>query len=172
MDEDGRVIYCGSFSKIVAPGLRLGYTIVPQPILTKFTVAKQCADVHTNILAQIACERFLAEEDMDAHLSSLRTLYKSKCDLMLSCIDTHFPETVTCTRPEGGLFLWATMPATADMFAFCRQAAERKVAVVPGNAFNIDESAPSHSFRLNFSAPGDNQIEEGIAVLGELLKQI
>ncbi|MCL1918928.1 MAG: PLP-dependent aminotransferase family protein [Peptococcaceae bacterium] len=169
MDTDGRVIYCGSFSKVIAPGLRLAYTIAPQPVIAKFTVAKQCADVHTNMLTQIVCQRFLMEEDMDAHVSRLRTLYKDKCDLMLSAMDAHFPQTVTYTRPEGGLFLWVTLPQETDMLDFCRRAAARKVAVVPGNAFNVDENMASRSFRLNFSTPSDSQIQEGIAILGELL---
>ncbi|MCL1791779.1 MAG: PLP-dependent aminotransferase family protein [Peptococcaceae bacterium] len=172
LDEDGRVIYCGSFSKIIAPGLRLAYVIAPPPVIAKFTVAKQCADVHTNMLTQIICRRFLIEEDISAHLVHLKTLYKSKCDLMLSCIDAHFPRTVACTHPEGGLFLWATLPPSVDMLAFCRQAAARKVAVVPGNAFNVDDTMPSSSFRLNFSTPSDNQIRKGIEILGTLLHEI
>ncbi|MCL1853632.1 MAG: PLP-dependent aminotransferase family protein [Peptococcaceae bacterium] len=171
LDEDGRVIYCGSFSKIIAPGLRLAYVIAPPPVIAKFTVAKQCADVHTNMLAQIICQRFLLEEDISAHLNRLRTLYQSKRDLMLSGIDAHFPQSVACTRPEGGLFLWATLPPAIDMFAFCRQAATRKVAVVPGNAFTVDEQTLSSSFRLNFSTPSDAQIQEGIAILGQLLHE-
>ncbi|MCI8648891.1 MAG: PLP-dependent aminotransferase family protein [Anaerotruncus sp.] len=168
MDTDGLVIYNGSFSKILAPGLRVGFVLAPAPIIAKMTVGKQCADVHTNILTQIACERWLATCDLDAHIARISEIYRQKCQLMLDCIDREFAPSIAHTTPEGGLFLWCTLPEGADMMEFCRRAVEKKVAVVPGFAFLADQRNPCRSFRMNFSTPTDEAIEKGIKLLGAL----
>lgn len=172
MDDSGNVIYVGSFSKILAPGMRVAFVLAPAPIIAKMTVGKQCADVHTNILAQMICERFLATCDLDAHIAHLRDIYRKKCSLMLDLIDQEFAPSVTHTNPEGGLFVWCTLPEGADMLAFCNKAVEHKVAVVPGMAFLADESAPCRSFRMNFSTPADERIVEGIKILGKLTREL
>ncbi len=172
LDTEGIVIYLGSFSKILSPGLRVGYAIAPAAIISKMAVGKQCGDVHTNIWAQMLCERFLATRDMERHLERLRQLYRQKSSLMLDEMARHFAPSVRYTRPEGGLFIWATLPAGVDMMAFCRHAIEQKVAVVPGTAFCAEEDAPSSSFRLNFSTPSDEKIVEGIQILGKLTHQL
>lgn len=171
MDDDGAVIYMGSFSKIIAPGLRVGFVIAPNPILSKMVVGKQCADVHTTMLAQLICHRFLTTRDLEVHLDRLRAIYRAKCALMVEGIDREFAPGVEHTSPEGGLFLWCTLPQGADMPAFCNKAVERKVAVVPGIAFLADEKAPSRSFRMNFSTPSDEAIIEGVKRLGALTKE-
>jgi 2-aminoadipate transaminase len=136
MDTDGRVVYVGSFSKILAPGLRVGYVSGPASIVQKIIVCKQVSDVHTNIWAQIICERFMATSDLDAHFAHLREVYRKKCTLMLDQIEKNFSKNVTCTKPEGGLFIWATLPEGSDMMGFCKKAVEEfKIAVVPGTAF-------------------------------------
>ena len=168
MDTEGIVIYCGSFSKVLSPGLRVGYVVAPQPIVAKLTVAKQCADVHTTILAQLICHKFLCEYDFDAHIKNLQEIYRHKAQLMISEIDKKFHPAVTHTDPEGGLFLWCTLPEGADMMAFCQAAVENHVAVVPGTAFLTDEAEPTRSVRLNYSTPTDEQIVKGIEILGEL----
>lgn len=172
MDTQGNVIYVGSFSKVLSPGMRLGFTLAPQPVSAKMAVGKQCADVHTNILAQMICDRWLRSCDVDAHIERMRTLYRDKCNLMCTLIDEHFSPAVTRTSPTGGLFLWCTLPPGADMLGFCRKAVENRVAVVPGSAFLTDESAQCTSFRLTFSTPTEAQIEKGIEILGRMTKEL
>ena len=172
MDTEGIVIYVGSFSKILAPGVRVGWTIAPKPLIAKMTVGKQCADVHTTILTQMLCERWLATCDLQAHLARLQEIYRQKCALMLDCIDREFSPKVTHTTPQGGLFLWCTLPEGADMLDFCNRAVAEKVAVVPGVAFLADENAPCRSVRMNFSTPTDEAIVTGCQRLGRLTREL
>lgn len=167
-DTDGHVLYVGSFSKILAPGIRVAFVAAPPAVIAKMTVGKQCADVHTNILAQMTCERWLATADLDAHFARLQEIYRRKCALMLDCIDREFSPRVAHTSPEGGLFLWCTLPEGADMLDFCNRAVAEKVAVVPGVAFLARETDPCRSFRMNFSTPTDEAIVEGCKRLGRL----
>ncbi len=173
LDTEGRVIYTGSFSKILAPGLRVGYVSAPKEIVSKITVCKQVSDVHTNIWAQAVCSEFLERTDMTPYLKKLQAVYRRKCHLMTDGIQQHFSSKVTYEMPEGGLFLWCTLPEDCDMPAFCKKAVEEyAVAVVPGNAFLVDESAKTSSFRLNYSTPSDDQIVQGIEILGKMTKEI
>lgn len=172
MDKDGLVIYSRTFSKTLAPGLRVGYVAAPKPVIQKMVVCKQVADVHTNIMAQIICNEYLKNYDMDAHLESVRKIYRHKCGLMLSEIEKNFSKKITVTKPEGGLFIWATLPEDCDMMTFCTKAVENKVAVVPGTAFLISESEKSSSFRLNFSTPTDEQLVKGCEIIGKLSKEM
>ena len=169
MDEDGIVIYCGSYSKVLSSGLRLGFVCAPQPVLSKMIVAKQVEDVHTNVLSQLVCEKFVTSDKFEPHLESVRALYRRKCGLMLAEMDACFPKEVKYTRPEGGLFLWCTLPEGIELNELVKTALSRKVAVVPGTAFNCDTTAPSRAFRLNYSTPSDEQIVRGIRILGEIL---
>jgi len=169
MDEDGIVIYCGTFSKILSAGMRVGFCCAPNEIIQKMVVAKQVEDVHTNIFFQMICHRFLTDYDCDGHISKISELYRRKCTTMLSEMDKTFPKEVKYTRPEGGLFLWVTLPEKISMPDFVQKALANKVAVVPGTAFNCDTLAPSDSIRLNYSTPSDEQIVRGINILGELL---
>ena len=171
MDEDGIVIYCGSYSKVLSSGLRLGFVCAPKPVLSKMIVAKQVEDVHTNVLSQLICQKFVASDKFEPHLESIRELYRRKCGLMLSEMDACFPKEVTYTRPEGGLFLWCTLPDGIDLNDFVKSALARKVAVVPGTAFNCDADSYSNSFRMNYSTPSDEQIVRGVRILGEILKE-
>ena len=165
--------FSGTFSKILAPGLRVGYVSAPKEIIAKITVCKQVADVHTNIWAQAVCAEFLERTDMDTYLEKLRAVYRRKCNLMADGIRRHFSGKVQWEMPQGGLFLWCTLPDDCDMPAFCTKAVqEYSIAVVPGNAFLVDETAPTTSFRLNFSTPSDEQIVKGIEILGGMTKKI
>lgn len=171
MDEDGIVLYVGSFSKVLSPGMRVGYAIAPAPLIAKMTVCKQTSDVHTNIWAQMVAYEFMTGYDYEAHLRRIREIYKHKAGLMMDCFDKELAPRLTCNRVEGGLFLWPTLPDGMDMPAFCKEAVQRKVAVVPGNAFLMDEGEPCQSFRINFSTPTDEQLEQGMAILGALVRE-
>ena len=171
LDTDGLVLYCSSFSKILSAGMRVGFVIGPEALVAKMVVAKQSEDVHTNLFFQMLCHRFVTECDLDAHIRKIRALYRRKCDLMLGELEKNLPAAVTFTRPEGGLFIWCTLPEGADMNAFVKRAIEKKVAVVPGTTFNCDTTAPSNSFRLNYSTPTDEQIIEGCRRLGEAARE-
>lgn len=168
-DTEGIVIYAGSFSKTLSPGMRLAFVIANASIIQKIVVLKQTNDVHTNIWSQLVCEQFLRENDWDKHIASLCDIYRKKANLMLDGMDKHFNSKVTYTRPEGGLFIWATLPDGVDMMKFCSEAVQKyKVAVVPGTAFMPRETDATNSFRLNFSTPTDEQIVKGIEILGKL----
>ncbi len=170
MDSDGIVIYCGSFSKILSAGMRVGFVCAPNEIIQKMVVAKQVEDVHSNIFFQMICHRFLTGFDADSHIKMIQNLYREKCSLMLSGMDKSFPDYVKYTRPDGGLFLWCTLPEDYNMQLFVKYALSKNVAVVPGTAFMCDPSAPSSSFRLNYSTPSCGQIKEGIGILADILK--
>lgn len=172
MDTEGRVIYSGTFSKILAPGLRVGYVSAPKEIIQKIVVCKQVSDVHSTIWSQLVCEKFMTECDLDEHFAKLKSIYKEKCELMLDCMDKHFSDKVKYERPEGGLFIWATLPKGSNMTEFCTEAVrDYKIAVVPGTAFMINESDKTDSFRLNFSTPTNEQIIKGIEILGNMTKE-
>lgn len=172
LDTEGRVIYAGSFSKVVSPGMRVGFIAAAPEIISKIVVCKQVSDVHSNILAQMICHRILTEYDFDAHIASLKQIYKRKYTLMTEGIKKYFSSKVTVTEPQGGLFIWGTLPEGSDMLDFCKKAIERKVAVVPGTAFLTDENAKTTSFRMNFSTPTDEQLTEGCKILGQLTKEL
>ena len=169
LDTDGRVLYCGTFSKILSAGMRVGFVCGPEAVVQKMVVAKQVEDVHTNLFFQMLCAEFMKRYDLEAHIAFIRDLYCEKCGCMLDALDTHMPDGVTYTRPEGGLFLWCTLPDSIPMPEFVAKASANKVFVVPGTTFNCDLSAPSQSFRLNYSTPSMDEIRNGIATLGSLL---
>lgn len=169
LDTEGLVIYCSSFSKILSAGMRIGFIIAPNEIASKMVVAKQVEDVHTNLFFQMLCHKYITTCDLDAHIAKINELYRRKCNLMLESIDKYIPkDKVTFTRPEGGLFIWGTVNGCTDASFVVKKAIEKKVAVVPGTAFNCDTEAPSPSFRLNYSTPSDEQIVEGVRRLGEV----
>jgi len=168
MDTEGRVIYAGSFSKVLSPGIRVGFAIAPAPVLAKMVVCKQVADVHTTILCQMAAHRFMTEQDYESHLSFLANLYGKKASLMLTHMKNELSSDITYNPPEGGLFVWCSLPGGANMPEFCKSAVQQNVAVVPGNAFLMNENTPCRHFRMNYSTPTDEQIEKGIAVLGKV----
>ena len=173
LDEDGLVVYCGSFSKVVSPGMRVGYAIAPQELLQKMVVCKQGEDVHTNIWSQMICQELMTKYDFDAHLDRLRAIYREKSAFTMKLLDEHLvPHGVTYLPTEGGLFQWSTLPDGVDMPAFCKEAVLRKVCVVPGNAFLTDENEPCQSFRINYSTPTNEQLEKGIRILGELAAEV
>ena len=173
MDQDGIVIYASSFSKILSSGMRVGFAVAPKPVIAKMTVCKQTEDVHTNLLFQMLCHRFMTECDFDAHVQSIRDLYRRKCGIMLGAMEFSFPAEIGFTRPEGGLFVWCTLPERVDLLAFVRRAMEKKVAVVPGTAFATDtEKYTAHSFRVTYATPTDEQLAEGVGILGDVAREM
>ena len=171
-DTDGIVLYAGSFSKVISPGMRVGYAIGPKPVLAKMTVCKQGQDVHTNIWSQVLCYRFMTEYDFDAHLAGLRKIYTKKRALLLDLMEKHLAPYITWDPFNGGLFAWCHLPKGVDMMEFVQKALEKKVCVVPGTAFLTDENEPCDAFRINFSTPTDEQLTKGITLLGETIREM
>lgn len=170
-DTEGAVIYAGSFSKILCPGMRLAYCVCDKALAGRFVVVKQCADVHSNVWAQRVCEAMLTRTDMDAHIREICALYAQKARRMMEQLDTLCPE-ITYISPEGGMFLWATLPEGMDMPEFVRRCLEKKLALVPGNAFAVDDTEPCRSFRMNFSTPSLEQIDQGVTIMAAVLKEM
>lgn len=167
-DTDGIVIYAGSMSKVISPGIRVAYCICPKPIFQKLVVCKQGNDVHTNIWAQYVCDEFITKYDFNAHLAMLRRIYTEKAQFCMDLLDKYCTPAITYNKIDGGLFIWCDLDKRIDMPSFCKEAVLNKVCVVPGNAFLTDENEECHSFRINFSTPTDEQLEKGIRILGEL----
>ena len=170
-DTEGLVIYCSSFSKILSAGMRVGFVVAPEEVAAKMVVAKQSEDVHTNQFFQMLCYKFMTECDLDAHIAMIRQVYGRKCRLMLECLEKELPASVTFTRPEGGLFIWVTLPDGVDATAFLKACMAQKLMIVPGATFNCDVTEGSMSFRLNYSTPSDEQIKEGVARLGRVARE-
>lgn len=167
-DEDGIVLYAGSMSKVISPGIRVAYVIAPKPIFQKMVVCKQGNDVHTNIWSQMVCNELMTKYDFDTHLEKLRNLYRKKAQFMMDLMDKYLvPMGITYAKITGGLFTMCTLPDYVDMQEFCKDAIKNKVCVVPGNAFLTDESEECHTFRVNFSTPTDEQLEKGIKLLAK-----
>ena len=176
LDTEGSVIYSGTFSKILSPGIRVGYVCAHKDIIQKIVVCKQVADVHTTMWSQMIAYRFLKKYDLDEHINKLHKVYDRKTNLMLSEIAKNFSSKITYTKPQGGLFIWCTLPegtTTQQMLDFCTTCVrDYKVAIVPGTAFYINDTDETRSFRLNFSTPTDENIVKGIEMIGKLSKEM
>ncbi|MBU5450069.1 PLP-dependent aminotransferase family protein [Acetivibrio sp. MSJd-27] len=173
MDESGEhVIYVGSLSKVLSPGLRIGFVVANEKICEKITVLKQVNDVHTNLLSQAMAYEWLKNYSFSEHVQEARALYGHKCSLMLKEMDETFPEYVTYTRPEGGLFIWCTIHKDVDSAKLVKPMIDQNVAFVPGCNFMTDIDAPTPFFRLNYSTSSDENIVKGIHLMAEALKNI
>lgn len=171
-DEEGIVIYAGSFSKIFAPGVRVAYVCAPAPIVAKMTVGKQAADVHTPVFNQMLVDTWMATTDFEAHIEKIRGIYRRKLNLMCDLIDEQLGDFFRYVRPEGGMFVWGELPASVSMLDFCQKAVQNKVAVVPGSAFTVEPEETTNCIRLNFTTPSDERIVEGMHILGKLKNAI
>jgi len=162
------VIRLGSFSKVLAPGLRLGYICASRPIIDKLVQAKQATDLHTATLTQMAVYEIVKDGFLAQHLPKVRELYRSQCQIMLDALENAFPAGATWTRPEGGMFVWATLPAHIDSTQLLEQAIAENVAFVPGAPFYAGE--PAHNtLRLSFVTVPEAKIRRGIDTLGRLI---
>ena len=165
--EACRTIYCGSFSKTLSPGLRLGWVCAATPVIRQMVLLKQAGDLHSATLNQIAM--LDVARGFEGHVTRVRALYRARRDAMLAALARHMPAGVTWTKPEGGMFVWVTLPEGMDGAALLERAlAQDKVAFVPGAAFFPDGSG-RNTIRLNFSSPTEAMIEEGLSRLGRLI---
>jgi 2-aminoadipate transaminase len=167
----GDSVLFGSFSKIVSPGMRLGWVCAPPHIMDKLVIAKQASDLHSNYFTQRVVCQYLADNDVDEHIRKIRAMYKKHRDLMVSMIEECFPEGVQCTKPEGGMFLWVTLPEGISSMDLFNIAIKENVAFVPGQAFFVDGSG-TNTLRLNFSNSSEAQIEEGMKRLASAIKRL
>jgi 2-aminoadipate transaminase len=168
-EPNGHVIYVGTFSKVLAPGLRIGYVVAAAPVIERLVQAKQSADLHTSTLDQFVAYEVARDGFLDHHVENLRAVYRERRDVMLESMERYFPPEVTWSKPDGGLFLLVKAPAYVDTTALLSEAVQRKVAFVPGVDFHVDGSG-QNTLRLNFSNARPEMIETGIQRLGALLK--
>ncbi|MDI9520852.1 MAG: PLP-dependent aminotransferase family protein [Bacillota bacterium] len=172
LDTDGRVIYTGSFSKTIAPGMRIGFLVYAKALHTKFKIAKQAVDVHSSTLYQMVCHEMLTKDLYDSHVSAQRAGYYKKMKLMDEAMKACFHPDMTWHRPEGGLFIQTKLPEGMDSLPFVNEAVKRKVITVPGSAFLTNQEDKSNAIRLNFSLPSEEDIEKGVEILGKLSYEI
>jgi len=165
----GNVIYLSTFSKTLAPGIRLAWVIAPIEVIQKMVLAKQATDLHTSTFNQITAFEVAKGGFLDEHVKLIRNVYRERRDTMLDALEEHMPEEVSWTKPEGGLFLWATVPEGLSTKSFFNDALEKKVAFVPGESF-FAEGGGENTMRLNFSNAKPELINEGIGRLSIVIK--
>ena len=161
----------GSFSKIVSPGMRLGWIVAPPEVMDNLVIAKQASDLHSNYFTQRVVYQYLQDNDVDGHIQNIRRRYRKQRDLMVDSIENYFPPGVEITRPEGGMFLWVTLPENVSSLELFELALKEKVAFVPGEAFYVDEPQ-RNTLRLNFSNSEEEKIEIGIRRLGNAIGKL
>ncbi len=164
------VISLGTFSKILSPGLRLGWAVAPRPVLAKMNIGKAASDLNSSSLTQLFVATFFRDGDWRGHLAKQCALYRARRDVMLEALAEHFPPEATWTRPEGGLFVWVTLPDGLDTTDLLAKALSRNVAFVPGRAAYLDGRGGT-SLRLNFSGVGEDDIREGVRRIGVVVRE-
>jgi 2-aminoadipate transaminase len=169
-DEEGRVIYMSTFSKILSPGFRLAWTIASEDLTRRMEICKQALDLCTNTFIQFIVNEFMRRGSFDLHIMKICEMYKPKRDLMINSMKKYFPKGYVCHKPKGGLFAWVTLPEGIDTEKMFLDALNEKVAYVYGKAFCVDGSC-GHSMRLNFSYSRDEQIDEGMKRLGRVIEK-
>ena len=171
LDGGDYVVYVGPLSKILSPGIRLGWAVAPPPVMEKIVLGKQATDLCTSTLTQYFALEYFGEDRWREYIDSLRGIYRSRRDAMLEALDRHFPEQATWTRPGGGLFVWATLPAYIDTSDLLAKALRENVAFVPGAAAFVDGDRGTSSMRLNFSGSTEDEIREGIRRIGKVVRE-
>lgn len=167
-DDEGRVIYMSTFSKILSPGFRLAWTIASEELLRKMIICKQALDLCTNTFTQFIVNDFMRSGSLDLHIMKICEMYKPKRDIMMKAMENYFPDGYVCNKPKGGMFAWVTLPEGIDTEIMFLDALKEKVAYVHGKAFSVDGSG-GRSMRLNFSYANSEKIEEGMKRLGEVI---
>ncbi|HEX9922994.1 MAG TPA: PLP-dependent aminotransferase family protein [Anaerolineae bacterium] len=168
---EDHTLLLGSFSKIVSPGLRLGWICAKAEVMDKLVVAKQATDLHSSYLSQRVLFQYLSDNNLEEHIETIRLGYKQRRDLMIELIDEYFPPEVSYTEPEGGMFLWLTLPEGMAAMELFNEAVQFNVAFVPGEAFYIDGGG-RNTLRLNYSNADEEKIQQGIYRLGEAIKKM
>ncbi len=164
-------VLLGSFSKTIVPGFRLGWIVASKHIMEKLIIAKQASDLHTSHFTQAIIYQYLKDNDVDKHISKIRTAYGNQCRAMITSIKKHFPPDVTHTTPQGGMFLWAELPKDAIALDLFEIAVKDKVIFVPGDPFYINKKR-TQTMRLNFSCVDERTIETGINRLGAAIREL
>jgi len=170
-DDEGRVIYMSTFSKILSPGLRVGWVVAHPDILQKLIIAKQSADVSANVLGQRIAHEYIVKGHIDPQIEKIRSIYSRKMEIMLAGMSEFMPDDLSWTRPEGGMFLWVNLPGWMDSSELLKKALKKRVAFVTGKAFFADPREGNNSLRLNFTHPSDEMITEGLRRLGSVVNQ-
>lgn len=170
LDKDGRVVLLCTLSKILVPGLRVGALVSNRDVVSKVVAVKQATDLCTPALTQAIAYRFLAQNDIEGHIRRIRDHYRKKRDTMIEALERYMPKEVRWTKPEGGLFLWVTLPEGADTERMFPKALERNVAYVIGSPFFVDGTG-QNTMRLSFAIATPEQIEEGIRRLAEVVRE-
>jgi len=168
---EGNIVLLSSFSKIFSPGMRLGWVCAPEDIMERLIIAKQACDLHTNSFSQRVLYRYLCDNDIDAHIAGIRGLYRAQRVAMVGALERHFPAGTVFTKPEGGMFLWVTLPDGLSALELFDRAIARGVAFVPGDPFYVGQSNVP-TLRLNYTNSDESDIERGIARLGEAVAEL
>ncbi|MDO4711592.1 MAG: PLP-dependent aminotransferase family protein [Peptostreptococcaceae bacterium] len=169
-DTEGRVVFLGTFSKILSPGVRLGWVCASEEILSKYVMIKQGADLQSSTISQMETAKLLQSFDIEKHIQKIIDLYSKRKNLMVETMKKEFPSNVSWTDPEGGLFLWVMLPEGANARDIAVKALEQKVAYVPGGSF-YPVGGHENCFRMNYSCMSEEKIVEGIQRLGKVLKE-
>jgi 2-aminoadipate transaminase len=166
------VVLLGSFSKIISPGMRIGWAIGERDVIKKMTIAKQASDLHSNNLMQRIVYHFLLDNSLEDHLNDIRKFYKGQADFMISCMQQHFPKCVSWIQPKGGMFIWVTLPESLMAAALLKKVIQQNVLFVPGENFYFDGTGGRNCLRINFSNPSKEEIQKGIMVLGAAIQEM
>jgi 2-aminoadipate transaminase len=167
----GQTIITGSFSKILAPGMRMGWVVAPEEIMEQLVIAKQASDLHSNYLSQRIAYEYLLHNDIDSHIRKIRAAYQHQRDVMIRILEEEFPETVSCIHPLGGMFIWVTLPAGFSSMEVFEQALKENVAVLPGTPFYVDGGG-TDTVRLNFSNSTEDAIITGMGRLARVIRHM
>ncbi len=172
LNQTEKNIYLGSFSKIVTPGMRLGYVIANKEIIKMLETAKQASDLHSNIFGQYLISDYLYNNDLDKHIEKIKKLYKTQATAMVEAMKKYFPKNIKFTIPKGGMFTWVTLEEGKSSTKLFNKAIEKNVAFVPGNPFYVDTTKDVNTLRLNYTNADEKTIEEGIKRLSQALFEI
>lgn len=171
MDTTGIVTYMGSFSKVLSPGIRLGWLMASRELIEKYESAKECTDLQASTISQMVVDAYLEDNDLDDNIRRLNSLYRGRRDLMLSLLASQFPSEAAWTHPYGGLFLWVTLPEAIDTAALLPTMVENRVAYIPGQSFFANQEVRS-CLRLNFSNASEEQIIQGMTAMGRVFREV